>query len=170
MNPSRALFASLVLATLSCGGDPSDRPQDCSANEFFDETRELCQSCSALILPSCREGCAVLVSSDDRGCPVASCDLECATCPEGTSFSLETLACEPECPEGQAIHPLLGTCSACPVNASDPLECASQGCECELLTSLDELSCPRSSCGMCTNPSQGHTVDDAGLCVNSPGL
>ncbi len=184
MTVSRHLLFCVILPLgallYSCGGDPSDRPQDCSANEFFDEARELCQSCPVLIVPACREGCAVLVSSDELGCPVASCDLECSSCPDGTSFSLETLSCECpggaslsssmvcECPEGQALHPLLGVCSSCPSDdASLPTDCASQGCDCELISSFDDMGCPISSCGMCSNPQDGFLVDEMGMCVSS---
>ena len=146
--------------------EPRDRPQDCSADEFYDQGEELCVSCPALLFPPCRSGCMVLVSDDDRGCPEASCDVSCQSCPEGTSFRNETLSCEPLCAGDARPHPLTGACSSCPFDpGTTPLDCDDQGCSCVLTIDTDESGCPSSRCGECDSPQEGFVVDDQGLCV-----
>ena len=139
MSRPHTLVTSLALSSccaallvIAACGEAVDRPQDCSANEFFDEADSQCKSCPALTIPGCREGCSILVSSDDRGCPEASCDLTCDACPEGTSFSLETLACEPSCLEGSSLDPFLGVCSTCPGQQDALPDCSDSSCLCSL--------------------------------------
>ena len=168
---ARLLFLLLLLAPLSCltaCGEATDRPQDCSADEFFDEADSQCTSCPALTIPGCREGCAILVSSDDRGCPEASCDLSCDACPQGSSFSLETLSCEPLCPEGSSLDPFLNVCSSCPGQIDALPACDEASCLCSPVISFDEQGCASAVCGACSNPSQGFEVDAAGFCAMSP--
>ncbi len=166
---SRLLPISLVLASVltlgACGGDPKDRPQDCSASEFFDEVDEVCESCPALLVPSCREGCAILISNDDRGCPEASCDLSCESCPSGTSFSLDTLACEPICSGDASYDPVLETCTTCPELSAAVPDCSQESCECSLEVQVDVQGCVLPVCGSCSSPSEGFSVDEQGMCV-----
>lgn len=73
------LIASVVLVVMtgvSCG-EATDKPEDCTDNEYFDEGRELCRTCPAIAEPTCREGCGFAVESDSRGCAVAVCALDC---------------------------------------------------------------------------------------------
>ena len=77
-------------------GDPTDDPEDCTSNEFFDPGDKRCKTCPAVDEPDCGDGCGFTVETDEQGCPVAECDLTCAPCPTGTSYSEETLQCEPD--------------------------------------------------------------------------
>lgn len=158
------LSGALSLGLGACS-EAADRPQDCSANEFFDESDSQCKSCPALTIPGCRDGCAILVSRDELGCPEASCDLTCSSCPEGSSFSLETLACEPLCPEGSSLDPFLGVCSSCPGQQDALPECSSSSCMCSPVVSFDDSGCASAICGACSSPAPGFEVDEQGLCV-----
>ena len=66
----------IVGLTLSCG-EATDDPADCTENEYFDEGREICRACPAIVEPRCREGCSFSVVEDPRGCPLAQCSLDC---------------------------------------------------------------------------------------------
>ena len=83
-----------ALGAASCG-DPSDRPQDCTRSEYFDEGEQLCIACPVVREPSCRPGCGFVIEADERGCPTARCDLECSLCPEGQRWSDALLSCQP---------------------------------------------------------------------------
>ena len=87
--------AALLLSALSACGDPTDNAEDCTANEFFDLSSELCLSCPALTLPRCQPGCGFVIERDTNNCPAAACALSCDLCADGERFSEETLACEP---------------------------------------------------------------------------
>lgn len=114
MRPARLMktnLLSLVLVALtavaSCG-DPTDRPEDCTPNEFFDEARSLCLSCPAVVEPSCDDGCGFEITANEFGCPAAACLVgdSCDRCDALDFFSTETLTCEPcsgpsTCDEGE---------------------------------------------------------------------
>lgn len=87
------LFAVAVLMLIGCG-DPTDRPEDCNPNQYFDEARKLCFTCPAPREPRCDDGCGIRVTSDDRGCPVAECLVgdDCSMC-ASTEYIDETLRC-----------------------------------------------------------------------------
>ena len=102
----------LVLVLLSCGvaslvaacGEPTDDPEDCTPNQYFDEAKELCFTCAAIEPPDCAAGCGFRVEPDERGCPSAVCALPstdpatgvtiCGECAANEFFSETTLACE----------------------------------------------------------------------------
>ena len=93
-----SLFLLVVVATsLSCG-DPTDKVEDCTAGEYFDQVRKLCFTCPALREPVCAPGCGfVIESNEDDGCPQARCiesDV-CDLCGSTSFFSQTTLQCEP---------------------------------------------------------------------------
>ena len=163
-SPRRALALALIAALCVGCGDPSDRPSDCTPNEFFDEIDQICQTCPALAEPSCRPGCGILVSTDDRGCPSASCDLSCSVCPEGTRFEEGTLSCQPDCDPGQFYSPQQG-CQMCPSLQDAPSSCEDLPCRCELVERLDERGCPERLCARCSDPDEGASVDEDGLCL-----
>lgn len=94
-----------LLGLVSCG-DPTDRPQDCSPTEYFDEARKLCFVCPAVAQPRCDSGCGIRVTDDARGCPVAECLVgdDCTGCGP-TEYVDSTLQCVPcdgplTCPDG----------------------------------------------------------------------
>ncbi len=71
-----ALAAVAVL--IGCGGgEGSDRPGDCTDDEYYDEGSEQCRSCPAVMEPECRPGCDVVQTQDDRECPVLECEEDC---------------------------------------------------------------------------------------------
>ena len=72
----RAIIALMAAALLAgCGGaDGSDRPEDCSEVQYFDEGSSQCRSCPAVAEPECMTGCGVEVIEDNRSCPVLRCD------------------------------------------------------------------------------------------------
>ncbi len=87
------LLVTIGLAFASCG-DPTDRPEDCNPNEYFDEARKLCFSCRAVVQPRCDDGCGIVLTSDERGCPAAECVVgdDCTTCGP-TEYIDSTLRC-----------------------------------------------------------------------------
>ncbi|MFU8805882.1 MAG: hypothetical protein ACNA8W_18865 [Bradymonadaceae bacterium] len=90
------ILGAVVLAlSLGCGGEASDRPEDCRSGQYYDRAQRLCVTCPAVAEPTCMEGCGFRIRSDDRGCPVAQCAVDCDLCDEGQVFSNETLRCEP---------------------------------------------------------------------------
>lgn len=86
----------MVFAWIGCG-EPTDRPEDCTANEFFDETRRLCVTCPAIVAPTCDEGCGFEIVQDQNGCPAATClsGEGCDMCDPLSFFDGESLMCEP---------------------------------------------------------------------------
>ncbi len=72
------VFSCFVIGAASCG-EPTDAPEDCTTNEFFDEGSELCRTCPALVEPTCPGECEFFVTEEeDRPCPEAVCRI-----PEG---------------------------------------------------------------------------------------
>lgn len=157
------LIAGLGLITsLSACGDPTDRPQDCSSLEFYDEADRLCVSCPALVEPDCREGFGYVVQDDDRGCPAVSCS-ESVTCPVGQEFSLETLSCEVACGASEYVGED-GSCAQCPDDF--PTSCEDANCACTLTPLVDEVTgCAYAACLSCSEPAEGFTVNEAGACT-----
>lgn len=86
---------SLLLFVVSCA-EPTDRPEDCSTNQFFDEARKLCVTCPAITAPECADGCGFEIEADQQGCPVAVCMYgdDCDHCDEREYFDARTLTCE----------------------------------------------------------------------------
>lgn len=70
-----AILAPVVFAC----GEPTDDPEDCAANQYFDETRKLCITCLAATEPTCEPGCGFVIEPDANGCPQAAC-LDAASC------------------------------------------------------------------------------------------
>ncbi|MEC9399417.1 MAG: hypothetical protein VX475_17450, partial [Myxococcota bacterium] len=178
MSPSTVLRRSLRALVLFCGtslaliacGDPTDRPEDCTINEYFDEGDRLCISCPALLEPTCREGCGFVIVEDFRGCPSATCDETCSLCDEGTSWSEETLACEMEpCAPGEYIGDD-GACTTCEAQQDPPQDCEDSACsQCSLVSIPDDRGCPVLSCALCQPPDDGSaTVDEVGRCLENP--
>lgn len=158
----------LPLLLLVACGEPTDREQDCTVNEYFDEGDRLCTSCPALLEPSCREGCGFRITSDALGCPQAECDLSCSLCAQETAWSRETLSCEPRaCGVGEFQDPEDGSCSACPAQDDVPTDCAAGPCtDCQFVSLPDELGCPVLTCALCTAPpDMSAGVDDVGRCI-----
>lgn len=151
-----------LIASLSACGDPTDRPQDCSSLEYYDEVDRLCVSCPALTEPDCREGFGYVIQADERDCPAVSC-AESVTCPEGQEFSLETLSCEVVCGASEYVGED-GACAQCPDDS--PTSCDDEGCACTLASFTDEVTgCAYSACRSCSAPTEGFTVNTAGECI-----
>ena len=94
----RTILCILVALGVAGCGDPTDRPEDCTSNEFFDEARKLCVTCLAVPQPVCDEGCGFeIVPDPDTQCPSAQClaGAECGRCAELEYFDAGTLLCEP---------------------------------------------------------------------------
>lgn len=168
--PSLSRRISCLLLAVSLGsaacGDPTDRPADCVASEYFDEAQQLCTSCPALLEPDCREGCGFIVIADERGCPAAQCDDTCSLCPEGTVFAEETLSCEPACGPGQGYDAEAGGCVACPPIEDAPSSCEGLPCDCQLVDTVDELGCAWRACLECTvEEGAAASIDEAGACI-----
>lgn len=72
----RAFLVIASLGFLGCG-EPTDDPEDCSQNEYFDDAKQLCETCPAVDEPECRTGCGFSIQDDERSCPVAVCDDVC---------------------------------------------------------------------------------------------
>lgn len=116
------LFVVASVFALGCG-DPTDRPEDCNPNEYFDEARKLCFTCPAPSEPVCDDGCGIRIESDERGCPVAECVLgdTCNMCAD-TEYIDDSLRCAPcdgpmSCPDDATPRRNLsdGTCTlSCP--------------------------------------------------------
>lgn len=68
----RLTILLLVLLTASCG-EPTDRPEDCDSNEYFDDARKLCFVCPAPTEPTCDLGCGITLTTDSRGCAAVEC-------------------------------------------------------------------------------------------------
>ncbi len=90
------ILLAASISTLSACGDPTDRPEDCTTNQYFDESRKLCVTCAAIRQPVCDQGCAFEITLDRNDCPVANCLVgdACNTCDPGEYFDSETLACQ----------------------------------------------------------------------------
>ena len=69
--------AVVVLIGCGGGGEGTERPGDCTDDEYYDEGSEECRSCPAVVEPECRPGCDVVQVQDDRECPVLECDEDC---------------------------------------------------------------------------------------------
>lgn len=155
---SGVVFA-LWCCALGCS-DPSDREQDCTRNEYFDQNEQLCLNCPVVREPSCREGCGFVVISDERGCPAAQCDLSCTLCGEGQRWSQETLSCVSEqCEAGQYYEAQAQACARCP---DDVMASTCQGCECsQRQITADERGCAQTTCSQCTTAiDEAHEVVD----------
>lgn len=126
-----ALLLSLALAGIAACGDPTDDPEDCTVNEYFDDGSELCRTCPALQTPTCGADCGFfIVAEDDRPCPRARClvpdaggacvcpadEPECsATCGEGEVFdarSFSCLSCDVSCESGFDVTNGVCTCAS----------------------------------------------------------
>ncbi|MEZ4459664.1 MAG: hypothetical protein R3E66_08005 [bacterium] len=66
----------VIFAAFGCG-EPTDDPQDCTQNEYFDDAKQLCETCPAVEEPECRDGCGYTVTKDERSCPIAVCNDVC---------------------------------------------------------------------------------------------
>ena len=101
----------------SCG-DPTDRPEDCGPNEYFDDARKLCFSCVAPREPTCDDGCGLQIVADDRGCPAVEClqGPGCDSCGP-TEWVDESLRCAPcdgpqTCTDGEPTRQIAdGSCT-----------------------------------------------------------
>lgn len=71
------LFWSMALAAFVGCGEPTDDPEDCTQNEYFDDSKRLCETCPAVDEPECRDHCGYSIQKDDRGCPEAVCNNVC---------------------------------------------------------------------------------------------
>lgn len=121
------LVVCLVAAFAVIGGcsDVVDTASDCTTDEYFDETRDLCRTCPAIVVPECPLDCGYSLMTDTRGCQVAAC--ECGVCEAEEFFDRNTLSCTacaesttPACREG---CPEVGT-------TTDDLGCTQTVCEC----------------------------------------
>ena len=114
-------FLSLLVLPLSCG-EPTDREQDCTADEYFDANEQLCLSCPSLGFSQCRIGCGFSITPDaETGCPPVLCrDPSDCACQEPERlgqqiFSEETLTCELiPCAEGSFYDASRNSCQTCP--------------------------------------------------------
>lgn len=104
---TRIFLICLAFLTISACGDPTDKPEDCTDGQYFDQVRKLCFTCPALRTPECTPGCGfVIATNEDDGCPESACvDAEtCDLCPDEQFFSDATLQCEAcvevDCPDG----------------------------------------------------------------------
>lgn len=89
-----ATLALLLMVVVWAGcGDVTDRPEDCTEGEYFNEAQKLCVACAAPVEPTCRAGCGFQIVKDESGCAVAECLLECK-CPRGEFFSNDSFSCE----------------------------------------------------------------------------
>lgn len=143
-------------------GDPTDSPEDCTSNEFFNEAEELCQTCAAVVAPDCRPGCGFVLIQDANKCPIAQCDTTCQQCPAGESWSSEQLSCQPiTCQLGQYYDAASGGCLACPASSDD----CRQSCTCSTIEqSTDARGCPQTTCSDCTEAEAPYQIDQ-GVCV-----
>ncbi len=142
----------VVLTAAGCGGnEPSDRPSDCTGDEYFNQRTERCQPCPVYDKPSCKPGCGFEITEDRNGCPRPTCDSECDTCGPGAFYAVEQGACQ-RCPETP--------------------NCRQYDCEGELrVTEPYSSTCPPPdtyACGACTRPEQGCTTGEQGQCVDAP--
>ncbi len=133
---------ALALSTmLAACGEPTDRPEDCNGDEFFDDVSQLCTACAVVDEPDCRFGFSI-VSDEETACPVAQCN-DTSTCELYERFDETTLTCSRRCPDGAGVD-ASGACVACPT-----LDCEGGTTSCAGAVGDDgcaELSC-ESSCG-----------------------
>lgn len=94
---SRILSALLFLMFAVACGEPTDRPEDCTPNEYFDESRRLCRVCPAPSAPQCDPGCGIRIVEDQRGCPATECLVGevCSDCGPLEFVDPDTLICTP---------------------------------------------------------------------------
>ena len=111
-----ACIALLALLFTSCG-EPTDRPEDCNGDEFFDEVSQLCTACPVIDAPDCRFGFSI-TPDEDTACPVAVCNAT-STCASFERFDETTLGCVRQCPEG-ATPDASGSCAPCPESTCAP--------------------------------------------------
>jgi hypothetical protein len=111
----RLTIPCLLLLALLLGActKPTDKPEDCTRDEFFDEALESCQRCPSLAAPRCLPGCGFIIVNDARGCAAPVCAQTCDLCPAWAFFSDVSLTCE-ACPDGQRFDPAVGRCVDCP--------------------------------------------------------
>lgn len=165
---SRALTGTLLSACLlwaGCG-DPTDSPEDCASNQYFNDAESLCVTCSALVEPVCQEGCGFTLTQDDNGCPMATCDALCTQCEAGQTWSPQTLTCRPaSCEAGSYFDAQANACASCP---DAPSVC--DGCLCdEVSTTSDALGCPVATCGSCTSTlSERYRIEDGQCLLATP--
>ena len=92
----RMMAMWIGVGVIACG-DPTDRPEDCTANQFFDDARKLCVTCPAIAQPRCDEGCTFEIVADQNGCAAATCltGANCGRCEDLSYFDAESLTCHP---------------------------------------------------------------------------
>lgn len=111
--PRLALLAYAFTALALGCTQPTDKPEDCTRDEFFDAALQICQRCPALAAPRCLPGCGFSISPDARGCASTVCDEGCDLCPPWAYFSDSSLSCQ-DCPAEQRFDASLGRCVDCP--------------------------------------------------------
>lgn len=93
----RIVAIAVIFALWGCGsGEVRERPEDCANHQYFDETREQCRTCAAVVEPECPDGCGLEVVEDQRGCPVLRCHQGCSGCEEGEVWNPQEERCEGE--------------------------------------------------------------------------
>ncbi|MFB6373485.1 MAG: hypothetical protein ABEN55_10300 [Bradymonadaceae bacterium] len=142
---------ALAVVGAACGGSSGqDRPQDCRASEFFNESTKRCTPCPAVTPPDCPDGCGWEVYERDSGCAAARCAPNCRFCEVGKRYDEET-----------------GLCERCPGAPN----CQELSCDGELRAKGSYAGpCPEPSafaCGQCSDPKSGCAVGDNGQCVDS---
>lgn len=91
---AKVLVVGVMMVGFGCGSEPTDRPQDCREDEYFDEGRRQCRSCPAVLEPVCRPGCEPVVVLDQRACPQLRCDAACQGCEAGEEWDEEAESCQ----------------------------------------------------------------------------
>lgn len=162
-------FLWFILSTcvlwIGCG-DPTDNPEDCASNQYYNDAESLCVTCSALVEPVCREGCGFTITQDANSCPQATCDALCTQCEQGQTWSDKTLSCRPtSCEAGDYFDAQANACTSCPQTQS-----VCEGCLCdEVSTTSDTLGCPVVTCNACTGAlSESHRVEDGQCLLATP--
>ncbi len=177
------LSAALVALVASACSQVTQTPDECTQEQFYDESTEFCLACPALKLPAgCPATCGFVLNTDSRGCQVAECS--CDACPDGAYFDADRVACvdcplvePPACQEGcpqigtavDALGCLQPACS-CEDNACPPVappECGDEGC-CTLTADTDANGCSFPSCSCPETPPEGFYFDNDGLCRACP--
>lgn len=123
-----SLFFLFSVFSVSACGDPTDSPEDCTVNEYFDDGSELCRTCPALSEPTCAGGCGFFITEeDDRPCPVSRCLLP-------TSGSCECPASDPDCgqtcEDGEVFDARSFTCLSCDTSCDGTFEVTNGVCTC----------------------------------------
>lgn len=153
------LWCVVVMLAVGCG-DPTDREQDCTRNEYFDTNDQLCISCPVVSEPSCRAGCGFAIVNDERGCPSAQCDLSCSRCEQGQVWSEAQLTCVSiTCADGEYFDAQAKACVRC---TQDDAQSTCLGCECaQSGIERDARGCMQVVCSQCTTAlDEQHEVVD----------